>query len=160
MTLWETRDLLVLRAVAETDDPEVRGGFLFLGQGVGANKLGVGLSDDDIEIALLTLSDAGYVTATDTRRHGGGGGSFTQLHVTGRGMQALGKWPWFTELSPVSLAALLDQFAVEAATTEETENARRAARYLRTLPPAIVRQVLTTVTVEGAKAALRLGSGG
>jgi hypothetical protein len=40
----------------------------------------------------------------------------------------------------------------EAATEDESTNARRAAAYLRTLPEAAFRAALRTVTIEGTKA--------
>ena len=72
-------------------------------------------------------------------------------------------------MTPAALAELLERFAEEAATEEESTNARRAAAYLRTLPEAAFRAALRTVMIEGTKAllgvadlstALRLGAGG
>jgi hypothetical protein len=54
---------------------------------------------------------------------------------------------------------LLERLADEAPSAEEGDNARKAASYLRTLPPAVMTSVLRTVMVEGAKVAFRFGAG-
>jgi hypothetical protein len=59
VTLCAGRDLPVLRALVETQNHEVRSGYLFLGGGVAREKLGVDLEDADVGLALLTLRDAG-----------------------------------------------------------------------------------------------------
>jgi hypothetical protein len=154
VTLWESRDLPVLRALVATQNHEVRSGYLFLGGGVAREKLGVDLEDADVGLALLTLRDADYIEVEDSQPYGGESGSYTHLLVTGRGMQALGEWPFFTEMTPATLAELLERFAEEAATEDESTNARRAAAYLRTLPEAAFRASLRTVMIEGTKALL------
>jgi hypothetical protein len=74
-------------------------------------------------------------------------------------MQARGQWPWFNETWPATIATLLERLADEAPSAEEGDNARKAASYLRTLPPAVMTSVLRTVMVEGAKVAFRFGAG-
>jgi hypothetical protein len=51
-----------------------------------------------------------------------------------------------------TLAELLERFAEEAATEDESTNARRAAAYLRTLPEAVFRAALRTVMIAGTEA--------
>jgi hypothetical protein len=154
VTTWDDSDLPVLHALATTDHHEIRDGYLILSENTGREKLGLDLSEEEVERAVLTLGDAEYVAGKVNPGFG-----FTYFHVTGRGMQALGQWPSFSDSSPATIAALLDRFADEAPTAEEGDNARRAASYVRTLEPAVVTSVLRTVMVEGAKAALRLGTG-
>lgn len=143
MTLWEGRDLPVLRALAEPIDEQVRDGYLWLtGEATGAERLGVTLSNTEIWDAILTLADAGYVTceAHETNYRGG----FTHLSVTGRGLQALGQWPLFEEIaSPATLALLLERLAEEAPSEEESSNMRRAASYVRKLSVPVVRAAAT-----------------
>lgn len=71
---------------------------------------------------------------TPTRSKTGPGAHFNQLAITGGGYQALGEWPLFDEItSPETMARLLEHLAEEAPTEEETQNMRRAARYVRSL---------------------------
>ena len=121
---------------------------------VDLSALGLDLPEEALELAILTLGDADYVSGELEANFG-----FTHLHVTGRGMQALGQWPWLSDSSPATIAALLERLADEAPTPEESDNARRAANYVRTLPVAVLTSVFRTVMVEGAQAAIRLGAG-
>lgn len=148
MTIWERRDFPVLHALANSEDDNVRHGFI--DEDHAAEMLGLELSNAEIHQALHTLGDADYITG-DYKA-----GLFTQLRVTGRGQQALGEWPLFTGLTPITLAALLDRLANEAPTDEEAVSARSAASYLRSLPPAAFKAVMRTVIVEGAKASVGL----
>jgi hypothetical protein len=148
---WEQRDLPVLAALANTEDQHVRRGYLDIS--LARETLGLDLTSSEIHDAVLTLGDAGYV-GYDIDYETGNGGLFTQLKVTGRGKQALGDWPLFTEVTPATLAALLDRLADEAPTDEEAENARTAATYIRSLPVAAFKAAMRTVIVEGTKASL------
>jgi hypothetical protein len=154
VTIWDDRDLPVLRALAATDHHEIRDGYLILGDDAAREKLGLDLPPDELERAVFTLRDAGYVAAKPEAKFG-----FTHLHVTGRGMQAIGQWPSFSESSPATIAALLDRLAEEAPTDAEAVSARRAASYIRSLAASVVTSAFRTVMVEGAKAAIRLGAG-
>jgi hypothetical protein len=62
MTVWEARDLPVLTALATSDDPALREGFLRIGDSVD-DVLGIDLSAGQVHDAILTLQDAGYVEA-------------------------------------------------------------------------------------------------
>ena len=158
MTLWETRDLPVLRSIAafaESDDELRRRGVFGVGSGNAGEGLGLDLTDGEVHDALYTLADAGYVTfrvwmETGNSKH------FLDLRVTGRGSQALGEWPFFTEMTPATLAALLERFADEAATEEESDNARKAASYIRSLSGTVVTTALRVAMVEGFKIAVGL----
>jgi hypothetical protein len=154
VTIWDDRDLPLLQALATTDHQEIRDGYLILSENTALERLGLDLSEEAVELSVLTLIDAGYVVG-ELEPHFG----FTHLHVTGRGMQALGQWPWFSDSSPATIASLLERLADEAPTAEEGQHARRAARYVRSLPAPVLTSVLRTVMVEGAKAAIRFGTG-
>jgi hypothetical protein len=131
-TTWERRDLPVLQAVATTDDENLRNDFLTLHRGR-TGTFGLDLADEEIHDAILVLGDAGYVEGNGPT-YSGGGVHFTSFRVTGRGQQARGQWPLFHDIaSPETLAQLLETLAEEAATEEESENMRRAARYARTI---------------------------
>ena len=153
MNAWERRDLPVLAALANTEDQHVRSGYLDIS--LAQKTLGLDLTNSEIHDAVLTLGDAGYV-GYDIGYETGNGGLFTQLKVTGRGKQALGDWPLFTEVTPMTLAALLDRLADEAPTDQEADNAHQAATYIRSLPVAALKAVMRTVLVEGTKASLGL----
>jgi hypothetical protein len=107
------------------------------------------LSDAEIYEALMVLRDVLYVDF-DVQLETGPGAHFNQLHVTGRGQQALGEWPLFDNIvSPETLALMLERLAEEAPSEEEASNMRRAARYVRTLSASSLRAFAT-----GAVAAL------
>lgn len=155
MTVWERRDLPVLSALASATDRELQAGYLDIS--LARETLGLGLTSSEIRDSILTLGGAGYVEY-DVAYETGNGGLFTKLRVTGRGQQALGEWPFFTEMTPTTLAELLDRFAEEAATDEEAEHVRSAADYIRSLPAATIKAVMRTVVVEGTKATLGLAT--
>lgn len=154
MSLWETRDYRVLRAIADSDDNDLLHGFLQLGNGHAGELLGLEFSDEEIYTSVLVLGDADYLTG-DLNHETGNSAFFTKLRVTGAGQQALGEWPLFGDPSPGTLAALLEQLADEAPTSEEAENARSAARFVKTLSRAAVRAAGRMVVVEATKATVR-----
>jgi hypothetical protein len=141
--LWTDRDLVVLQALLDARDPDVREGYLSLGHGRASTALEVELSDAEIYDSLLILRDAGYVDF-DVHLESGPGAHYTQLAVTGAGMQALGQWPLFdAATSPETVALLLERLAPEAPTEDETTNLRRAAAYVRGMAPATFRSLAT-----------------
>ena len=154
MTIWERRDFPVLQALAKSTDEDLREGFLSLG-GTGGKRLGLDdLADDEIHDAILTLGDAGYVEAR-VEYHTGGGAIFTHLRLTGRGLQALGEWPLFDEISsPETLAMLLEHLAEEAPSDEEEANLRRAARYARSVSASTLKAAAVGATSQLARIAL------
>jgi hypothetical protein len=150
MTLWERRDLPVLRALATSDDENIRQGYLQLSR-QDQNPLGLSLEVDEVFEAVLTLGDAAYVEG-ELRREGAGGALFTHFQVTGRGQQALGEWPLFDQLaSPETFALLLERMALVAPTEEEAGNLRKAASYARSLAAATVRSAAIAALVHVAR---------
>jgi hypothetical protein len=139
VTVWETRDLPVLRALTTSDDENLRHGVLHLRST--PSPLGVDLSPSEMHDALADLWDAGYIECTVQYESGPiAGALFNGLRVTGRGQQALGQWPLFDEIaSPATLALFLERLADQAPTTEEASNLRRAAAYARKLSAASLR---------------------
>ena len=154
MSLWETRDYPVLRAIADSDDTDLLHGFLQFGNGKAGERLGLELTDDEIYTAVLVLGDADYL-AGKVNLETGNSAFFSKLRVTGAGQQALGEWPLFGEPSPATVAALLEQLADEAPTPEDTENARRASRFVMALSREAVQAAGRTVVVEATKATVR-----
>jgi hypothetical protein len=156
MKTWERRDVPVLRALAETEDENLRHGFLELSRhgGAAGQRLGLDLTDTEIYDAILALGDAYYIEG-EIAYHGGGA-MVTHLSVTGYGEQALDEWPLFDELTPSTLALLLERLAAEAPTPEERSSAKRAATYARSLTPAAVKAAARTALVMGAKAGIGL----
>ena len=59
MTVWERRDFPVLRVLATTDDENVRQGFLHLS--AEKRPLGLDLTTEEVNDAVLTLRDADFV---------------------------------------------------------------------------------------------------
>lgn len=154
MSLWEQRDLPVLRALAQSDDAELRDhGVLRVGK---ASALGLDLSPGELHDAVLTLGDAGYVEGR-VEYSSGPDAMFTHFRVTARGMQALGQWPLFDEIaSPETLALLLERLADEAPTDEEASNMRRAAAYVRSVSGASLRALTTAAISQLARSAAGL----
>ena len=107
MTVWERRDLPVLRALAASDDENILQGVLQLSTEE-ESPLGLDLTTGEVYDAVLILTDAGYIEG-EVQHEGGGTALVTHFQVTGRGYQALGEWPLFDQLaSPHTLALLLD----------------------------------------------------
>lgn len=127
MTTWERRDRPALEALARPGT--VEGGFLVVEKHGETDKLGIGLTNAETYDALLVLMDAGYVSG-EVDPPGGGGAIFKQLLVTGRGMQALGEWPWFSEPSPTTIAALIERLSEETSNEAEARDAHKAASYI------------------------------
>src|SRR5438034_4587920 len=96
MTVWERRDFPVLRVLATTDDENVRQGFLHLS--AEKRPLGLDLTTEEVNDAVLTLRDADFVEG-DLQHEAGGSALITHFQVTGRGQQALGEWPLFDQLA-------------------------------------------------------------
>jgi hypothetical protein len=87
MTVWERRDLPVLRALADTDDENILQGHLHLSAD-DESPLGLDLTTAEIYDAVLTLSDAGYVEG-ELQHEGGRSVLLSRFQITGRGYQAL-----------------------------------------------------------------------
>ncbi len=155
MTLWERRDFPVLRALVEKKDADENLRHGFVGLDGAAETLDLDLLNDEIHEAILALGDVGYVEY-EFNAESGFGGFFTHVKVTGRGYQLLGEWPYFTEMTPATLATLLERFADKAATEEEATNARKAASFIRTLSGTAVKAALRVAMVEGFKMAAGL----
>lgn len=158
MTLWQRRDYPVLRGLADSNDEGVRAGYLDLNASRKSGTLELDLSDSEIHDALLTLGEADYVHF-QLHPESGFGAMFTHLQVTGAGYQALGEWPFFTEVTPATLAEMLEHFAAEAPSDDEAANARRAAEYVRRLSGDAFKAAVKTVIAESIKAGVRLGAG-
>jgi hypothetical protein len=142
VTVWNARDLPVLRALADSEDQHIREGFLYLGGNT--DQLGLNLASLDVMDSVLTLRDAGYVAFRDSQETGGANLHLTGLAVTGRGLQALGEWPSFEAVAtPDLLAALLEHLAPEAPTADETAATRAAADYVRSVAPGALRSIVT-----------------
>lgn len=157
MTVWERRDLPVLRALTTSDDTYVREGHLTIGHGRGKEALGLDLTDGEIYDSILTLGDAGYVDFR-VQLETGPGAHFTSLTVEGRGQQALGEWPLFdTIASPETLALLLERLAEEAPTDEEADNMRRAATYVRKLGGPALQAFVTGAMATLARGMMGIG---
>lgn len=92
---------------------------------------------------MLALADVGYVAWAHESYAASGGVTFTGLHVTGRGLQALGQWPMLdTMTTPASLAHLLDALADYAADADKAQTLQAAAKHARKLGAATLRQSL------------------
>jgi len=158
MTVWERRDFPVLKALATSEDENVKSGFLSVHAGMQSEYLGLDFDGAEIHDAILALLDVGYVEVTDVRPETGPGMMFLGLRVTGRGQQALGEWPLFDEIaSPETLAALLERLAEEAPTDEEAENMRTAANYVRSVGGGALRALATGALAQAARIALGFG---
>jgi len=156
MTVWERRDLHVLRALATSEDDNVRQGSLSL-SATDEQPLGLDLTTADVYAAVLTLGDAGYIEG-EVQHESGQSVLVTHFQVTGRGQQALGEWPLFDQLAtPATLALLLERLAEEASSPAEAGNLRRAARYLGGLSASTLKASLVGAAAHGARLYLGLG---
>jgi hypothetical protein len=147
--------LALLADLADPKDEMLSNGVLSLGRHR-ADQLGVDLAPGVAHDALLALADVGYVVWTDDTYAASGGVTFTGLHVTGKGMQALGQWPTLdTIMTPASLAHLLDALADYASDTDKGTALQVAAAYARKFGAATLRQAV--VGYGAAQTRTRLG---
>lgn len=130
MSIWERRDLPVLRWLNE--NPPYVGMLETNWVSEDKHPDFEHLTQADVDVAVQTLGDAGYVTWRDEGRDGGGGCHRLDFLVTGRGKQVLGEWPRFDALGESGeLAAILERLAELAPTDEEASNYRKTAGLLR-----------------------------
>jgi hypothetical protein len=149
VTTWERRDHPVLDVLAQG----VENDRVALGRDRG-RALGLDLDEDELFLAMLTLRDAGFVKA-DMREEASGGITFTNILVTGRGMQALGQWPLFEEItSPVTLAAFLERLAKQAESPEDADTLRRTADYVRSLSSVVLQAAARGALAYGLRAGI------
>jgi hypothetical protein len=136
-TVWRGRDLQVLQLFARPGTIHIDGGFTL--SDARLRELGVDLTFDEMLEAIHALADLGYLDG-----HGWVEGDlaafprgvtvvYRHLFVTGRGMRALGEWPSFTDLTPTTLAALLERLADETADQAQAAETRAAAWDIRTV---------------------------
>jgi hypothetical protein len=130
MSVWTDRDAVVLRWLHESPPyAEV----LHTALSREPHPDVVGLSQQDVHLAVETLIDEGLVHYSSRTLTSGPGATWEGLHVSGAGLQALGEWPTFDALSsPPQLGQLLDALADMAPSDEEESNLRQAARTART----------------------------
>jgi hypothetical protein len=62
MTVWERRDLPLLRTLAAGEDEQIRAGYLHIGHSNVGERLGLELDDYAIHDGFACLGDAGYST--------------------------------------------------------------------------------------------------
>ena len=157
MTVWEQRDLPVLRALAALDLDSHAAQWLSMRPGSRENELGLDLDGGDLYDSILTLGDAGYVEG-NLHMETGPSASFTGVRVTGRGHQALGEWPLFDEIaSPATLAALLERLAEEAPSDDEADAMRQSARYVGSIGGDALRAIATGALAQLARIAAGVG---
>lgn len=130
MSVWTDRDAVVLRWLHESP-PSAETLHTTLSTEPHPDLLG--LSQQDVHLAVETLADEDLLHYNDERWASGPSALWTGLHVSGAGLQALGEWPTFDALSsPAELGQLLDALAEQLASTDEEEsNLRRAATTAR-----------------------------
>jgi hypothetical protein len=154
---WERSALPVLQALADCQDKTVRDGYLGLGHGGGARTLGLDVEDGELHDALLALTDVGYIQIDDIQYEGGGSGSVLGARVTGRGMQALGRWPSLqAAMSPVTLVAVPERLRDYA--PDETARARLdvAVESARGVGTKAVQEAVASFAAEALKQKLGL----
>jgi hypothetical protein len=125
MTVWEDRDLPVLRWLNE-NPPE--NNILETDRLSDAPQPELPeLTMQEVHESVETLADAGYISYENEMWEGGRAKLRTGFQVAGAGKQVLGQWPVFAALGePERLAAVLERIA-QMAPTEEAENLRGAA---------------------------------
>jgi hypothetical protein len=108
VSAWDEEALPVLRVLQDPQDRNLKDGFLPVGQGAGANALRLAMDEGVLVETIFQLSDLRYVSFGDYSGNLG----FTDLRITGRGLQVLGEWPRFEAMvSPATLAEAVERFA-------------------------------------------------
>jgi hypothetical protein len=143
-TVSERRKLQVLQLFARPGTIDAHGAFTL--SDARLRELGVDLAFDEMLQAIHALEELGYL--------GGGHGwvegvpdvwqgeefpfesvEYRHFFVTGRGLRALGDWPLFPDLTPTTVAALLEWLAGETADQAQADETRAAAWDIRSLAP-------------------------
>jgi hypothetical protein len=163
-TVCEGRDLQVLQVFARPGTIDARGAFTL--SDARLRELGVALAFDEMLQAIHALSDLDYVGG-----HGWVEGvpdvfpqgeptefpfesiEYRHFFVTGRGLRALGEWPSFTDLTPTTLAALLEWLADETVDQAQANETRAAAWDIRVLGPGILDVAVNVATAPVARQA-------
>jgi hypothetical protein len=154
---WEELGLPVLQALADTDDRNIRDGVVNLGNGSGANGLGLAISDEELHDALLALQDIGYAHIDCIEYASGGFATALGVRVTGRGMQALGQWPSLeVAMTPVTLAAVLERLAEYAPDLSTDKQIAEAVTYIKRSSGATMREAVASFSAEALKIKLGL----
>jgi hypothetical protein len=156
-TAWERRDLQVLQLFARPGTIDAHGAFTL--SEARLRELGVDLTVDEMLQSIHALADLDYVDG-----HGWIEGvpdvlprdepfevpldhfEYRHFFVTGRGLRALGEWPSFTDLTPATLAALLERLADESADQAQADETRAAAWDIRVLGPRLLDFVVSEAT--------------
>jgi hypothetical protein len=145
VSAWDKEALPVLGVLQDPQDRNLKDGFLPVGQGAGAKALRLDMDEDVLVETIFQLSDLRYVSFGDYSGNLG----FTDLRITGRGLQVLGEWPRFEAMvSPATLAEAVERFAELAPDVEQRRRFRRVADYLRRKTAGSVR---TTAIAIGAQ---------
>jgi hypothetical protein len=88
--------LPVLTALATSKDYHLQDGIFMVGTGnPGVETLGHEIEEGELFDALFQLRDLDYVTFNEPSYESSPGAIFSELRVTGRGLQVLGQWPRF-----------------------------------------------------------------
>jgi hypothetical protein len=95
VSAWEEQALPILRVLKDPQDPYLRDGVLSVGRGEGARALQLEIDEGALFETLFQLRDLRYVEFSDPEYDFGRGASFSDLRITGRGLQVLGEWPRF-----------------------------------------------------------------
>lgn len=139
-TIWETRDLPVLRAIVELTEE----GSDYVEPHAIASR--TGLDGDQVQRALRSLSgeDPPFFSVTENPSLGGGPSFFDVHNPTGHARRTVGSWP-----TPQSLAESIVAAFQEAADNEADEakkgKLRRVAESVREAGTGVVVGVLANV---------------
>lgn len=144
-TAWERRDLQVLQLFARPGTIDAHGAYTLSQSRL--RELGLNLTFDEMLRSIHALGDLGYVDGHGWVEGVPEGGptevrfecvEYRHFFVTGRGLRALGEWPSFTDLTPTTIAALLERLAAETADQAQADETRAAAWDIRVLGPGIL----------------------
>jgi hypothetical protein len=157
VSAWEEQALPILRVLRDPQDAYLKDGFLSVGRGEGARALHLEMDEGVLFETLFQLRDLRYVEFSDPEYDSGPGASFSDLRITGRGLQVLGEWPRFEAIvSPATLAEAVDRFAEFAPDDEQRTGFRRVADYLRAKGAGTLRTTAITVGVQLVRSAVGL----
>jgi hypothetical protein len=142
VSAWEEQALPVLRVLKDSQNRNLKEGFLPVGQGAAVRTLGLEMEEGVLVETVFQLGDLEYVRFGDYQHNFG----FTDLRITGRGLQVLGQWPRFEVLlSPATLAEAVERLAERAPDEEQRALFRRVAAYLRAKSAGAVRSTAVVV---------------
>ena len=137
---WEPRELVLLDAIAKAEEED----------GEPLHSLNsrlrdrTGLTDQDVQLGLRALHEAGYIAGTE-QRFSSRVYDLVNIRLLERGRRLVGQWPADDQYR--EFVAVIEQHIADAATDEDRSRLER----IKDVALGVGREVLTSVLSERAR---------